>query len=63
MRAMQICHLTHAYLRVETADVVLHPVFDRFVDVLDFDARRHCVAVGWSVARKHRTELTRALQL
>lgn len=61
MRAMEICHLTHAHLRIETADVVLHPVFDRFVDVLDFGARRHCVAAGWSAAREHRNQIERAL--
>lgn len=63
MRAMEICHLTHAHLRIGTADVVLHPVFDRFVDVLDFGARRHCVAAGWSAARERRIELKRALHV
>ena len=47
--------------RLETADVVLPPVFDRFVEVLDFGARRHCVAAGWSVTREHRTEIERTL--
>jgi NTE family protein len=61
MRAMEICHLTHAHLRIETADVVLRPVFDRFVDVLDFGARRHCVAAGWAAARAQRPQLKRAL--
>lgn len=61
MRAMEICHLSHAHIRIETADVVLHPEFDRFVDVLDFGARRHCVAAGWATARAQRPELERAL--
>lgn len=61
MRAMEICHLTHAHLRIDTADLVLHPTFDRFVDVLDFRARRHCIAAGWATTRAQRPELERVL--
>lgn len=61
MRAMEICHLSHAHLRVEAADVIVRPVFDRFVDVLDFGARRHCVAAGWVATRGRRRELEEAL--
>ncbi len=61
MRAMEICHLSHAHLRVEAADVIVRPVFDRFVDVLDFGARRHCVAAGWVATRGRRKELEEAL--
>lgn len=61
MRAMEICHLSHARVRLETADVLLRPEFDRFVDVLDFGARRHCTAAGWSAVRERRTQLERAL--
>jgi NTE family protein len=61
MRAMEICHLSHARVRLETADVLLRPTFDRFVDVLDFRARRHCTAAGWSAVRERRMDLERAL--
>lgn len=61
MRAMEICHLTHVHLRVEVADMVLRPHFRRFVDVLDFDARRECVAAGMRTVRANEAELQRAL--
>jgi NTE family protein len=61
MRAMEICHLTHAHLRIEAADLVLRPVFDGPVDVLDFDARRECVAAGVRAVRARRAELEGAL--
>jgi len=57
MRAMEICHQTHAHLRIEAADLVLRPVFDRFVDVLDFDARRMCVCAGARSVRSARAEI------
>lgn len=61
MRAMEICHLSYARVRLETADVLVRPEFDRFVDVLDFGARRHCTAAGWSAVRERRAQLERAL--
>jgi len=61
MRAMEICHLAHAHLRLETADLVLRPGFGRFVDVLDFGARRMCVAAGARAVRTFASELDRLL--
>jgi NTE family protein len=61
MRAMEICHLVHAHLRTESADLVLRPEFREFIDVLDFDARRDCVAAGIRAVRAHRNELARIL--
>lgn len=46
MRAMEICHQSHAHERIGTADLVIRPVFDRYVDVLDFGARDLCVEAG-----------------
>ena len=46
VRAMEICHRSHAHERIGTADLVIHPTFDRYVDVLDFGARHHCVEAG-----------------
>ncbi|MDE3007231.1 MAG: patatin-like phospholipase family protein [Gemmatimonadota bacterium] len=46
MRAMEICHLNHAHERISTADLVLRPVFDGYVDVLDFGKREMCVDAG-----------------
>lgn len=46
MRAVEICHHTHAHLRLEEADLVLRQPFRRFIDVLDFTSERECVAAG-----------------
>jgi NTE family protein len=61
MRAMEICHTTHAHLSLDRADLVLRPEFGRFVDVLDFDARRVCVAAGAGAVRARRHEIGRLL--
>ena len=46
MRAMEICHMSHAHERIGTADLVIRPVFDGYVDVLDFGKRAMCVDAG-----------------
>jgi len=46
MRAMEICHLRHAELRMGEADLVIRPDFGRTIDVLDFDARAGCIIAG-----------------
>ena len=51
MRAMEICHYTHAHLRLQEADLVLRPRFRRFIDVLDFTSGRECVAAGMRAVR------------
>jgi len=51
MRALEICHLKHAELRMQEADMVISPKFGRHVDTLDFGARRYCVAAGMRAAR------------
>lgn len=60
-RAMEICSHTHAHLRLELADLVLRPSFGRFVDVLDFDARRLCIAAGVRSVRGSMPDLERVL--
>ena len=57
MRAMEVCHSNHAQARLDKADLVLRPTFGAFVDVLDFAARRECVASGIRVVRDRRDEL------
>jgi len=50
LRAVEICHHTHAHLRLLEADLVIRPRFRRFIDVLDFSSARECVAAGiWAV--------------
>lgn len=56
-RAMEICHLGHSHLRADAADLVLRPEFRRFVDVLDFGARRECVAAGIRAVRSRRSDI------
>ena len=51
MRAFEICHHTHAHLRLEQADLILQPGFRRFIDVLDFASGRECVAAGMRAVR------------
>ena len=46
MRAMEICHMNHTHERIGTADLVIRPEFDGFVDVLDFGKREMCVEAG-----------------
>ncbi len=60
-RAMEICSRTHAHLRLELADLVLRPSFSRLVDVLDFDARRLCIAAGVRSVRGSMPDLERVL--
>ena len=57
MRAMEICHLRHADLRLGEADLVIRPSFGRFIDVLDFSTRRDCVAAGARALRSRRRAL------
>ena len=61
MRAMEICHQSHAHLRVGGADLTIHPVFHQYIDVLDFGSRRNCVASGWKATRRLMDELRRVL--
>jgi NTE family protein len=61
MRAMEVCHLMHAHARLATADLVLRPAFGRPVEVLDFDARRECVAAGVRAVRADLDSILRVL--
>lgn len=57
VRAFEICHTQHARLRFAEADLVLRPDFRRTVDVLEFEARRECVAAGIRAVRARREAL------
>lgn len=63
MRAMEICHLRHAELRMGEADFVIHPRFYRPIDVLDFDARGECHDAGFRAVERCADELRRVLEL
>ncbi|MFQ5536009.1 MAG: patatin-like phospholipase family protein [Gemmatimonadota bacterium] len=61
MRAMEICHLRHAELRFQEADLVFRPPFRRIVDTLELDARAECMAAGLRAVRAARDELRSVL--
>lgn len=61
VRAMEICHRRHGDLRFNEADLVVRPQFRRFIDTLDFDAARECVAAGARATRAMRGSLARLL--
>lgn len=45
------CHYTHAHLRPQEIELVLHPGFRRFIDVFDFISGPECVAAGMRAVR------------
>lgn len=61
IRAVEICHLRHADLRFVEADVVIRPRFRRPIDVLEFGARRECIAAGLRAVRAGGGSLARRL--
>lgn len=61
VRAVEICHLRHADLRFDEADVVIRPRFRRPIDVLEFEARRECIAAGLRAVRAERGVLANRL--
>lgn len=62
MRAMEICHLRHAELRMREADIALRPDFDRVINVLELDARDECVAAGVRTVYRRLEEIQSVLQ-
>jgi NTE family protein len=63
MRAVEICHHTHAHLRLREADLVLRPRFRRFIDVLEFSGSRECVAAGAHAVRAQANAIEALLRL
>lgn len=61
LRATEICHRQHAHLRFAAADLTLRPQFGRFIETLEFSARRECVAAGIRVVRTQRSALRELL--
>ena len=63
MRAMEICHLRHAELRVQAADLVIRPFFPRPIDILDFSARDECARAGVEAVGRQRSDILQVLRL
>jgi len=61
MRAMEICHLRHAELRMREADLVIRPGFSRSIDTLDFNARAECAAAGVGAVARQASDILRLL--
>lgn len=61
VRAVEICHMRHAELRFHEADLVLRPQFRRPIEVLEFAAKRECIAAGVRVVRERFGDLSRLL--
>jgi NTE family protein len=56
-RAIEICQNEHTHLRLKDADMVLRPIIDPPVGVLEFGHKRRCAATGARAVCKARTEL------
>ena len=61
LRSLEICQNEHAHLRFRHADLILRPVFDPPVGVLDFSVRRRCTAAGAQAVRRARADLIHLL--
>ena len=57
IRAIEICQNEHTQLRVKAADMVIRPVIDPPVGVLEFRHKRRCAAAGARAVLKSRSEL------
>ena len=63
LRAMEICHHTHAQMRFAAADFVVRPEFPFMINVLDFDHKRTCIAVGIESIRRQLPAIHRLLSM
>lgn len=59
IRALEICQSEHSHLRFKAADLVIHPVIDPPVGVLDFKHRKRCAASGVRVVLRDRVSIQR----
>lgn len=62
LRATEVCYTHHAHLRFAVADLVLKPTFPKYIDTLDFGARRTCVSAGIRLVREHREQIEELLE-
>lgn len=62
MRAVEICQNEHTHLRFKSADLVVRPVIDPPVGVLEFRHKRRCAAAGVRAILRSRTKLSALVQ-
>lgn len=58
IRALEICQNEHTQLRFKSADLVIRPVIDPPVGVLEFRHKRRCAAAGTRAILQSRSALT-----
>lgn len=56
-RAVEICQNEHTHLRFKKADLILHPIIDPPIGVLEFRHKRRCAAAGARVVLRSRAAL------
>jgi len=61
-RAIEICQNEHTHLRFMPADMVIRPVIDPPVGVLEFENKRRCTAAGARAVLRSRAEIRRLTQ-
>ena len=57
MRALEICQNEHTHLRLKSADLIVHPVFDPPIGVLEFGHKRRSAAAGAIAVLKARKDI------
>lgn len=57
IRALEICQNEHTHLRFKSADLVVRPVFDPPVGVLEFRHKRRCAAAGTRAVLRSRADI------
>lgn len=61
IRALEICQNEHTHLRFKSADLVVRPVIDPPVGVLEFRHKRRCAAAGAWAVLSARNEILEAI--
>ncbi len=61
-RAIEICQNAHTHLRFKQADMIIHPVIDPPVGVLEFLTKRRCTASGARAVLSARADIRRLAQ-
>jgi NTE family protein len=59
IRALEICQNEHTHLRFKSADLVVRPIIDPPVGVLEFAHKRRCTAAGARAVLRSREDILR----
>lgn len=61
IRAVEICQNEHTHLRFKNADLILHPIINPPIGVLEFRHKRRCAAAGARAVLRSRVKLCEML--